>query len=281
MSPCWPLIVIPVIGLVLVDVDGTLYGSEGVPDCAWEAAERARSAGLHLGVCTGRPGRGRTLEYAQRLDPEGLHIFESGAVVIGGDGTVRRAEALDAKALDNLINIGRAHQLGMEIYTAQGGFYIEAETEDILRHEAMLGLKAERRGFRFLPGTPVRLQYVVREGKAWEQARREIQALGSVELHEATSPGTPGVIYASVTAWRVSKRTAAKWVAAQYGLDLHHLAMVGDGDNDLELIRAAALGIAMGNAPAEVQKAAAWVVPSVDECGLAEALDRIIIERQT
>ncbi|MER3443926.1 MAG: haloacid dehalogenase, partial [Meiothermus sp.] len=36
------------IRLVLIDVDGTLYGPGGVPECAWQAAARARAAGVRL-----------------------------------------------------------------------------------------------------------------------------------------------------------------------------------------------------------------------------------------
>ena len=65
-------------------------------------------------------------------------------------------------------------------------------------------------------------------------------------------------------------------MAGQLGLaDLTHVAMAGDGDNDLELIRAAGLGIAMGNAPAHVQAAADRVVGHVDDAGLADALDAL------
>lgn len=61
-----------------------------------------------------------------------------------------------------------------------------------------------------------------------------------IELHEATSPGMPGVVFSSVTAAGVSKRASAEWVAMQLGLSLSHCAMVGDGENDLELIQAVA-----------------------------------------
>ncbi len=261
------------IRLVLIDVDGTLFGPQGVPQCAWETAEQARAAGLHLSICTGRPGRGFALEYARRLDPQGLHIFESGAVVLAGSGQVARTQALSSEVYQKLLWLSRTHQMPFEVYTAQGGFYRESDHPDLLAHEEMLGFPAEVCDLSGIGGPVVRVQFVVRPSPDWAAVQAAIQSLPGLELHQATSPGMPGVGFYSVTAAGVSKRAAAAWVAEQMGLTLQHCAMVGDGENDLELIRAAGLGIAMGNAPDLVKQAAARVVGRVEECGLAEALE--------
>ena len=68
---------------------------------------------------------------------------------------------------------------------------------------------------------------------------------------------------------------ASSMVLAAERLGLSQSAMVGDGENDLELIRAAGLGIAMGNAPDSVKQAADLVVRRVEECGLEQALDML------
>ncbi|GIW24251.1 HAD family hydrolase [Meiothermus sp.] len=264
------------IQLVLIDVDGTLFGPDGVPQCAWEAAKRARAAGLHLSICTGRPGRGFALEYAQRLDPDGLHIFESGAVIVSGRGEVVQVSTLPRLTYTKLLEQSRLYQVPFEVYTADGGFFRESEHPDLLFHESMLGFGAEVCDLMELADRVIRVQFVWRPSPAWQQARHRILQMPEVELHEATSPGMPGVGFSSVTAAGVSKRAAAEWVATQLGLDLSRCAMVGDGENDLELIRAARLGIAMGNAPESVKKAADRVVGSVDACGLEEALDYLI-----
>ncbi|PZA06917.1 MULTISPECIES: HAD family hydrolase [unclassified Meiothermus] len=266
-------------GLVLIDVDGTLYGADGVPDCAWSAAELARAAGIRLAVCTGRPGRGFALEYARRLEPRGWHIFESGAVVMGSSGP-ERVCALPQGAYQHLLELSRRHGLPFEVYTAEGGFYRESAHPDLLAHEQMLGFPAEVRDLEGVPGPIVRVQYVVKLDGGWEALRPRVQEVAGVELHEATSPGMPGVGFASVTAQGVSKVSAARWVAERYGLTLEHAAMIGDGENDLELIRSAGLGIAMGNAPASVKAVARYVVPRVEECGLAEALQRVMSENR-
>ncbi|WP_299429073.1 HAD family hydrolase [uncultured Meiothermus sp.] len=263
------------IQLVLIDVDGTLFGPSGVPPCAWDAAARARAAGLHLSICTGRPGRGFALEYAERLDPEGFHIFESGAVVVSGHKEAVRVSALPPQVYQKLLALSRAYTVPFEVYTAEGGFYRETAHPDLIAHENMLGFGAELQNLDRIPGQIIRVQYVSRPSPGWRAVREALRVMPEVELHEATSPGILGVGFNSVTAAGVSKRAAAEWVAAQLGLDLRQCAMVGDGENDLELIRAAGLGIAMGNAPDLVQQAADRVVNSVGECGLEQALDML------
>ena len=264
------------IKLVLIDVDGTLYSADGVHPRVWEAADRARARGLHLAICTGRAGAGIALGYAQRLDPEGLHIFDSGAVIVGGDGGVKRAIELPLAIRRRIVELAEREDLELELYTAEGGFFIRRETADIATHQRILGRKAEIVDLLTAPGTLVRAQFVTRDGAAWQRARAAMQAMGDVDLHEATSPNLPECGFTSVTPRGVSKLSAAEFVAAQYGLSgLAQVAMAGDGDNDLDLIRAAGLGIAMGNAPAHVQAAADRIVGRVEHAGLADALDAL------
>ncbi|WP_337845604.1 HAD family hydrolase [Thermus sp.] len=265
--------------LVFLDVDGTLVGPQGVPECAWEAIEEAKAQGLRLSLVTGRPGRGEALRYARRLDPEGLHIFESGAVVLalGQDPHEPPAhpfhvEALPEKAAQETVRLARRLGLLLEAYTADGGFFVEGADPVLEAHQALLDLKAEEANLLSLTGL-VRLQILLRPE---DPLKAFLEGLPKdLAFHLAESPKMPGVRFLSLTKGGVSKRTAAERVARAYGLSLREAAMVGDGENDLELIRAVGLGVAMGNAPLAVQKAARWVAPPVEACGLAEALRRI------
>jgi hydroxymethylpyrimidine pyrophosphatase-like HAD family hydrolase len=50
---------------------------------------------------------------------------------------------------------------------------------------------------------------------------------------------------------------------------------IGDMDNDIAMLSMAALGIAMGNAPANVQAEADWVTDTNNRDGVAVAIDRL------
>lgn len=57
-----------------------------------------------------------------------------------------------------------------------------------------------------------------------------------------------------------------------YGASIKDTVAIGDSMNDLDMIGLAGLGIAMGNAMPEVQKAAGYVTSDVDEDGLSNAI---------
>ena len=75
----------------------------------------------------------------------------------------------------------------------------------------------------------------------------------------------------------VSKWQALQQLAAQQGIVPEEIIAVGDDHNDLEMIRYAGLGIAMGNAVPEVKAAADAVTGSNAENGLVQALERFIL----
>jgi len=52
---------------------------------------------------------------------------------------------------------------------------------------------------------------------------------------------------------------------------------IGDNFNDYEMIRYAGIGVAMGDAPDGVKAIADWVAPSVEEDGVASAIEHCLL----
>jgi hydroxymethylpyrimidine pyrophosphatase-like HAD family hydrolase len=72
----------------------------------------------------------------------------------------------------------------------------------------------------------------------------------------------------------VSKASALVGVAEQLGIQQRDVLAIGDGRNDIEMLQWAGRGVAMGQAPLEVQEAADDVTDTVADDGVARELNR-------
>lgn len=73
-----------------------------------------------------------------------------------------------------------------------------------------------------------------------------------------------------------SKEISLLFFSEYYNIPLDQIIFVGDNHNDLDAIRCAGLGVAMGNAPEEVKGEADLVIPSNEDDGVACLLDEIL-----
>ena len=76
-----------------------------------------------------------------------------------------------------------------------------------------------------------------------------------------------------------TKATAVGRYAANKGVQPSQLIAAGDSYNDLPLLEACGMRIAMGNAAPELKAIADYVAPTLDEDGLAVAIDEFVLPR--
>jgi Cof subfamily protein (haloacid dehalogenase superfamily) len=258
------------IRLVCIDVDGTLIGTSGVvaPE-SWAAATRARAAGIRLAICSGRPAFGRALEYAERLDPDGWHIFQNGSSVVHLAGGETRSHALPVAAVLELIGRSRTNGRILELYT-DIDYFVESTAPRARQHAQLLGIPFVRRDLDTRAGTIVRAQWIVSHAEA---AAVLAEPHAGLTVAASLSPVMPDATFINCTPVGVDKGYALQRVAEEYGLTAEQVMMVGDSGNDLSALRVAGYPVAMGNAEPPVRHAAARVVGDVDRGGLVEALE--------
>lgn len=75
----------------------------------------------------------------------------------------------------------------------------------------------------------------------------------------------------------ITKATAARVLGELSGTDVSRMIAAGDSYNDLPLLEVCGLRIVMGHAPAELKSLADYLAPSVDEDGLAVALEEFVL----
>jgi hydroxymethylpyrimidine pyrophosphatase-like HAD family hydrolase len=259
--------------LVALDIDGTTVNHEGELSSAVRDTVRAvADAGHHVTIATGRAILG-TLPVLERL---GLHT--GFAVCANGAVTLRLDPALDAgyEVLEAVtFDPGPALRVLREHFPAAlvaveelgVGFKVTAPFPD-----GELDGNPRVVPFEELMSTPVT-----------RLTLRDPTTTSEDFLERTERIGLHGVEYAvgwsawlDITPEGVSKGAALEGVRRRLGVEPGHTVAVGDQRNDLEMLRWAARGVAMGNAPDEVKAAADEVAGDVDDDGLVDVLRALL-----
>lgn len=265
--------------LVFIDIDGTLIGHDHrVPDSAVSAISAARTAGHRLFLCSGRSHP----EIYPRLRDLG---FEG--EVAGGGAFVRLGEET---LLDERILRAEIDQVE-KILAACGAIWVWQGPEAICP------------GPKFMATFLEMVDHTVAE-PAWKEYSDSIAPYVRDETPESTSKLTaylpadveisavaeqlppslriiPGSISAAAThvveimPTRISKGSAIAFLANHVGVPMERTIAIGDSHNDIEALEMAGIGVAMGQAPPEVQQAANMVTTAVDDNGLARAFTQL------
>jgi hydroxymethylpyrimidine pyrophosphatase-like HAD family hydrolase len=250
--------------LVALDVDGTVVEFDGALSSAvQEAVRRTAAAGTHLVIATGRSMHG-TLPVCDALGlQDGFAVCSNGAVTVDV-----------------------ATRLPVEVVTFDATESVRYFAEQV--PDALLAVEELGIGYRVTGEFPAgeldgRMTVVPHDELLVEPASRLIARLPEGDREEFTAlahaAGLHGVSYAiGYDAWidfmpeGVSKASGLEVVRERLGVPVGATLAVGDGHNDLEMLRWAGLGVAMGQAAPDVQATADEVAPSVEEDGLAAVL---------
>ena len=259
--------------LVALDVDGTLLSYAGeLTEEVRAAVVAVREAGHHVVLSTGRSVHA-TMPVAVELG------IETGwAVCSNGSVTVR----IDA-------SLPGGHEV-VEVITFDPGPALRLMHEEF--PEAYFAVEDVGVGFRmnklFPDGELTGVHQVVDiDTLAGEHVTRLIvRSPGhtSEQFHELVAQtGLSDVTYAiGWTAWMdvapagVSKASALEAVRLSLDVPSHRTVALGDGSNDVEMLRWAARGIAMGHAADHVREAADEVTGPIEDDGAVRVLRSLL-----
>lgn len=271
------------IKLIALDLDGTLLDSQKrVSQRNLEALKRAWGMGVLLVPVTGRPAQG--LPQAV-LDLPGLRyaVTSNGATIrdLQEDKFLLKKHLTPADCLEVLEACGDFDMI-REVFREGVGYLTRADRDILLdRYQGTPMLEYVLGTRRVLPGTleeflredprPVEeLFFLTDSPERKEELRRRLSALPKLSFAD------PFPRDLEVMAGGIDKGTAFLCLLEHLGIHPAETLALGDGGSDLPLLKAAGIGVAMGNALPFVQAEADWVTASCDEDGVALALERFV-----
>ncbi len=265
-------------GLVALDIDGTLLkwvegvGTtyEQIPDATFDAVRRAYDAGAHIVLASGR-------------SPHGMSRIADLLGLPADRGDRLWAVASNGAVVFRYPPMEVVHE---EVFDARPA------VEAVLRERPGALVAVEERGVGYRVNRPFPAGELSGDMIPTEVADLVADHVSRVIIRDpdATADdfvelgarlGLHGTDYVvGWTAWLdlspvgVSKASGVELVADKLGVPREDVLAVGDGRNDIEMLRWAGRGVAMGQSVEEVRAAADHVTDTVWEDGVVAELSR-------
>lgn len=271
------------IRLIALDLDGTLLDSQKrVSQRNLDALEKARRMGVLIVPVTGRPAQG--LPQAV-LDLPGLRyaVTSNGATIrdLQEDRFLLEKHLTPADCL-RVLEACADFDMIREVFREGVGYLTRADRDILLaRYQGTPMLEYVLGTRRVLPGTleaflredprPVEELFFLTDSPERKEAlRQRLSVLPDISFAD------PFPRDLEVMAGGIDKGAAFLYLLEHLGIRPAETLALGDGGSDLPLLKAAGIGVAMGNALPFVQAEADWVTASCDEDGVALALERFV-----
>ena len=272
------------IGLIGIDVDGTLLDSEGrMPDANRDAIHDAVARGIHVALVTGRSFP-FARPIAESLPSSLTLIVSSGAVERTMDGVTLARRLLDRHVARGLLDRTRGHRdAAALIFDRDADRQVVFETMD-WEHPGRKGYWAKNRSLiaRCVPledaliEDPIQIMFnggVDGMRVLAGELRREAGNF-AVSLTEYVHRDFSLV---DITAPTATKGRALAWRAEQLGLTRQEVMAIGDNLNDVEMLEYAGTPVVMANAVDGLKDRGWHMTGHQNDAGLAEAIRRFAL----
>lgn len=251
--------------LVSFDLDMTLleHDTYQITDSALKALERIR--GKHIIVlATGRDmDNYYSKQFRDIIRPDAIIHLNGTKVTV--DGALIYEHTMDKMLLERLLHFAQDRGYSVGVSIGDDDYYTHPEK---VVEQDMERWKESGRKFK----------------DAWELLNLGVKTLSylgdkagvaDIEEHfpELKLPMFAGETGADIIEKTASKAEGLKRLCDYFNIPLQDTIAFGDSMNDIEIIRAAGIGIAMGNALAVLKEAADYVTTDIDDDGIWNACE--------
>ncbi len=263
------------IRLVVCDIDCTLIDKDEVlPKEAILLKSRLKEKGVYFSLATGRT-ESLAEKYVNALDLEIPYVATNGATVVLKDKVVRRLQ-IPVSPLRPFIE--KADSLGMSIvYSIEGRewywrdtTYLKAQREAFDRYHDQHIFTEEEWGKTNIDKLSLFTDvYDDRVSRLEEDAKK----LPSTYCYTRYVDRSIEIVDS-----RATKASGVQVLADSLGIKMDEVMFCGDHQNDMELIQAAGIGVAVANSTDDVKAVADYICKNRCFAGVKEAVELFVLK---
>ncbi|GGK29443.1 sugar phosphate phosphatase [Caldalkalibacillus thermarum] len=262
------------IKLLAIDVDGTLlHDNHELSERTKEAIFRIKEEGVRVVLATGRGPRScdPLIEALQLTDPM---ITHNGAVIYNPVRNMAEQQVgFEAKELLPIIRYCRSRNIHFDVNTAFG-IYVEQLREEVVPVYKQFFVEPVVVDDIGSLTDPIVKLTLTDQPHRLDQVMNEI-----VPQFPDLSIIRSGETFIDVIHPQATKANALRYLLQKFRISPDEVMAFGNYYNDLEMLQLAGTGVAMGNAPREVQQQADIVTQSNNEDGVALVIENMLRDK--
>lgn len=271
------------IKLIALDLDGTTLRPDGrISTEVREAIEKATRVGVNVVISTGRVESALPKDV---LEIPSIHyaITSNGSRITDlREGKCIHGDFLSKKALDRSIEVARDNHITIEAFYG-GKAYIDRELYDDIDKN---GCDYRNREYVLRTRIPVddiydrmkdnsdcveNINFFFPSPEKLEEYRNVIESIPDAMITMSFP------VNLEVGGPDTSKKKAIEVLMQKLGVAQDEVMCIGDAPNDIEMIKFAGIGVAMGNAWGGTKDYADFVTKSNEEDGVAYAINKFVL----
>ncbi|MPW26873.1 Cof-type HAD-IIB family hydrolase [Alkalibaculum sp. M08DMB] len=266
--------------LLAIDIDGTLmtFKQPQITQRVKEAIQRAKEKGTHVILISGRNYRSMN-RMLQDLDIKDYGITINGGIIVDiASGENISATYLDRSVASGITSIFESEGIPYAIFA---GFYTYAPREHEYNNTVEY-LKLEEDNVRIYDDTEEFLNTVKTNkymGMASHEKLDKIAKLIKEQYDDYVFIEYGLREHMEIYPKTINKGIALTSLADKLSIPMEEVMAIGDAENDISMLEAAGLGVAMGNALSSVKEKADYITKSVEDDGVAYAIEKFIINK--
>ena len=266
------------IKMLVLDIDGTIIKKDFTySKTLHQSLLRLQDDGIKVVIATGRMHEG-AVPLVKEL---GLHtpiVSYQGSMVRNWEENddILYSRRMTSEQASRVIDYFRANNVHINAYTSDK-LYVEQDDDLIkeyinnrfVNYNVLTDLKT-------LDLSKLdKLLCIERNPQKMASVFDDLQRLFGQELFIVKSMSH----YCEITHLEATKGKAIEFLCKYWGIDISETMAIGDQDNDIEMIKTAGVGVAMGNGTPNLKAAADFITKDVEDDGVVYAIEKFIGEK--
>lgn len=286
--------------LIAIDLDGTLLNSEGeITEANKKALKKAIDKGIHVILASGRVSTS-VLELANQIGANEYFISGNGTSIVD----IKQNKSIFNKYMSKykvleIAKICEENSIFYNLYTEHEVianslehnvlfYYYENKRKDASKR---VNINIIENVSKYIQNSNInkfaKITIADSDTAIFTSVLRKIKKVKDIDALEIGHMSRKTIVdgterlnieynYTEITAKNTNKWTAIKYLMNKWGIKKEEVIAIGDNINDLEMVKNAGMGVAMGQSTPVLKEVANYITLDNNNDGVAKAIEEFI-----